>query len=838
MELFSCPDAGCTRCRGFFLARMSISLTARQLKHFGTDPHHADRTISATLCRERSHMQDLKRQNVWVCWKYVSKGGRMTKVPFSISGRATGTSPDHSVEWTDFATAAAALKKPELGFDGIGFIMPEGYFLLDVDHKSEDDPMVKELVSLFPTYLERSPSGNGFHFYGKADLSRIPQSWDAERQGNRLDGRYYTKNSTAGLELYIGGLTNRFATFTGNTVGSTEENTEKNTEGRPEQITECTDAVLAFLDKFMKRPEQSDVPLDADEKYIRLSEEDIPEILDALRGQKNAEKFTALFDGGIIPDGLSQSEADASLCAMIAFRTGPDPEMIDAVFRQSALYRDKWERNDYRAATIKAGIRACKGVFHHSLKKRPPFVLHDRKKDTDYVSATLLADYVRSHLDYKFVREAERNSYQKYVYRDGVYQIYSDDMFKGEIKSFVMDYDPMLLKMSVIDEAYKQLVTDLDYVLQTELNADETLINFQNGLLDIRSLTIRPHGPDVLSSIKIPCDWTGGESPTPVFDSYLDTLTSGDQETQTLLLEFMGACLSNVPGSRMKKSLFMYGPGDTGKSQLKRLTERLLGPGNYIGIDLQQMESRFGTSAIYGKRLAGTSDMSYMTVSELKTFKLATGGDSMFIEFKGQDSFQFEYRGMLWFCMNNLPKFGGDDGQWVFERILPIHCPNILPPEKQDHELLDKMYAERAGIVFKAVMAFREVIRRGYRFTEPKSIAEERWDYKVENNTALEFFTTFMQKRKGPVKRDDPYTVTKVYEAYKSWYQQVYGDFYKKSKKKFFTAIADSLGTRYEEMTVTNAKGTVLRDYTPIPEAWGEYNLGDFVFGQPPMEYL
>ena len=72
--------------------------------------------------------------------------------------------------------------------------------------------------------------------------------------------------------------------------------------------------------------------------------------------------------------------------------------------------------------------------------------------------------------------------------------------------------------------------------------------------------------------------------------------------------------------------------------------------------------------------------------------------------------------------------------------------------------------------------------------TEPKSIAEERWDYKVENNTALEFFTTFMQKRQGLVKRDDPYTVTKVYEAYKSWYQQVYRDFYRKSKKKFFTA--------------------------------------------------
>ena len=153
-------------------------------------------------------------------------------------------------------------------------------------------------------------------------------------------------------------------------------------------------------------------------------------------------------------------------------------------------------------------------------------------------------------------------------------------------------------------------------------------------------------------------------------------------------------------------------------------------------------------------------------------------------------------------------------------------------------KLLDKMYSERAGIVYRAVMAFREVIKRGYRFTEPKSIAEERRDYKVENNTALEFFEDFMQKRQGPVKRDDPYTVTKVYEAYKTWYQQVYGDFYRKSKKKFFSAIADSIGSKYEDMIVTNAKGTVLRDYTPNPDAWAEYQLGDFVLGQPPMEFL
>ena len=111
-------------------------------------------------------LQQLKRMPTWVCWKYVTKAGRKTKVPYAVTGRQTGTSPDHSNEWTDFAAAATAQKK--LDIDGIGFVMPSGYFLLDVDHRDVDDPIMKELTSLFPTYLEHSPSGHGFHFYGRS----------------------------------------------------------------------------------------------------------------------------------------------------------------------------------------------------------------------------------------------------------------------------------------------------------------------------------------------------------------------------------------------------------------------------------------------------------------------------------------------------------------------------------------------------------------------------------------------------------------------------------------------------------------------------------------------
>ena len=109
-------------------------------------------------------------------------------------------------------------------------------------------------------------------------------------------------------------------------------------------------------------------------------------------------------------------------------------------------------------------------------------------------------------------------------------------------------------------------------------------------------------------------------------------MTGGNKETEQLLLEFIGVILSNVKGWRMKKALFLVGDGNTGKSQLKSLTERLLGSENYIGIDLKEIEARFGTGAVYSTRLAGSSDMSFLTVDELKTFKKMTGGDALYAE--------------------------------------------------------------------------------------------------------------------------------------------------------------------------------------------------------------
>ena len=463
--------------------------------------------------------------------------------------------------------------------------------------------------------------------------------------------------------------------------------------------------------------------------------------------------------------------------------------------------------------------KSAKTFFHKTVEKRadyekypgsgevPPFILVTKRGET--VSPSLLAKYFRDHVPFLIVRDSGTQGMLFYVYEKGVYKIHSPEMVKGVLKGFVSDYNETLVKMTQINEAYQNIITDLKCTPQDELNSDEDIVNFQNGLLHLSTMTLSPHDPKVLSTIQLPCNWKPN-TPAPVFDEYLKTLTDGDPGITQLLMEFIGACLSNVKGHRMKKALFMVGDGNTGKSQVRSLVEKLLGKGNYANIDLRTIEARFGTGVIYGTRLAGTADMSFLTIDELKTFKKITGGDSIFAEFKGQQGFDYTYNGLLWFCMNQLPKFGGDDGTWVYDRIMIIHCPNIIPIEKQDKLLLHKMYEEREGIVYKALFAFKEVIESGYFFTEPVSVEKDREQYRHENSSIISFFLECMEPCDTQAKCA---TTGMVFKVYKAWCEDNNNRYYR-TAKEFREGIARYLNTTVKDLIKHTKRGNIFEGYT------------------------
>lgn len=729
-------------------------------------------------------MKELKEKAIWVLWKLMKKkDGKMTKVPISYLGNKTGASENYKDTWTNYETAISNVNKQNA--NGVSFIIPKGYFFLDIDHKSIESPFVKEMLERFNSYVEYSQSGNGIHIYGKVDLMKLPIDYIKDK-------KFYMKNSKLDIELYIGGLTNRFACFTGNAI-------------KDIPLNNCTDAVLLTLNTEMKKSAP---------KYevLESSTDEADRIINLLRSQKSHKKFDKLFDKGDFKDYGSQSEADLALCSIIAYRAGNNPDLIDKVFRKSNLYRDKWNRDDYRTETIKKAIESLNGNFHKETMPHPTFVKF-AEGNKAYVSIVLLADFIRSTLTYLLVRDHAKQCLLLYLYENGVYKLYSDDMLIGVIKKFITDYDEELLQIRDVRGSIEHIKTDLNYIKNDELNSNENIINFKNGLLHLDDMTLHPHDKNEYSTIQIPCDWTNKDSDTPVFDKYIDTLSNGDNEVKNLLLEYMGAILSNVKGYKLKSFMILVGEANTGKSQYKALIEKLLGKDNYMSIDLSDLTERFATSSLYGKRLGGSADMGYLTVSDTKILKQLTGGDSIMAEFKGENHFEYVFNGLLLMCANKEPKFGANQNDnATYERIILIKCPNVIAKDKQDKSLLEKMYKEKEGIVYKAITAFKKVIDNDYRLSIPKSVLLTRKEYQKENDTITSFIEECLRTLKDD--RDSQnYTTRDIYNAYLS-YCKVNNNNFSRTNKELRDGIAKYYNIDTKDIIVHKTNGNYYKNIT------------------------
>ena len=83
------------------------------------------------------------------------------------------------------------------------------------------------------------------------------------------------------------------------------------------------------------------------------------------RDAANGEKFRRLWHGAIDDYGGDDSAAVLALLASASFYT-QDPAQLDRLFRKSGVYREKWEREDYRERTI------AKALERDEIYRRPP----------------------------------------------------------------------------------------------------------------------------------------------------------------------------------------------------------------------------------------------------------------------------------------------------------------------------------------------------------------------------------------------------------------------------------------------------------------------------------
>jgi primase-polymerase (primpol)-like protein len=111
----------------------------------------------------------LRERPQWVCWRYVARDGKPTKVPYSPSSFDKASSTD-LMTWASFDDALAALTMSD--FDGIGFVFcsADPFVGIDLDgcrnaQTGEVEEWARKILQSFENavHVEVSPSGKGVH---------------------------------------------------------------------------------------------------------------------------------------------------------------------------------------------------------------------------------------------------------------------------------------------------------------------------------------------------------------------------------------------------------------------------------------------------------------------------------------------------------------------------------------------------------------------------------------------------------------------------------------------------------------------------------------------------
>ncbi len=289
----------------------------------------------------------LRDRAQWVGWRYrwIDNRQKWTKSPINVhtGGMASTTDP---ATWATFDEATIGINQH--GLDGVGYVFSsdDPYCGIDLDRCRNDatgtlDAWAQDIIDQIDTYTEVSPSGTGVKLFVQATLP----------DGARRIGQ---------IECYHEG---RFFTVTGHAIcGAQPEPRQRIVERWHAQT------FPAIPDEPEQRPE-----------HVASSLDD-QDIIERARRAANGVKFWALW-GGDTGGYTSASEADLALCSMLAFWCGPDPHRIDQLYRQSDLYRKKWERKDYRESTLAHAIKRAE--FYDPAKPNAGFTFADPLPDDD-----------------------------------------------------------------------------------------------------------------------------------------------------------------------------------------------------------------------------------------------------------------------------------------------------------------------------------------------------------------------------------------------------------------------------------------------------------------------
>jgi putative DNA primase/helicase len=718
---------------------------------------------------------ELKKIKQWVCWRIEDRNGKKTKTPINAMTGGYAMS-NNSGTWTDFETAV----KESVKYNGIGFMLGNGIFGIDLDNmddeiekfkNGDENNVVSEFIYSLESYAEYSPSGKGIHILCKGKLP----------PGGRRKGQF---------EFYEYG---RFFTMTGNIASEYTD------------IVDCTETVKYLHSKYIGVPVQ---PPSARQETIPLNLDE-SQLIDIALKSKQGQAFNTLYQGfwqGLYP---SQSEADLAFANMLAFWTGRDKFKMDSIFRKSGLYRTKWDskrgERTYGDYILDTAIRDCREVFTpgNGMDDYGIVILENKVKKYAFDDTGNADRFVD-----KFADRA------RYSYIDKGWYFYNGRKWEFDLQGQVKSLTEEVIQNMKVELAYcenedeeKQFFKHLKYtrnnkgktnmlkesehrlsILPDEFNRKKDVFNCMNGIISLRNGELSNHSYEQYLSKISYVEYTDNID-CPMWIEFLNQIFGHDQELIDYIQKAVGYSMS---GSTKEQCVFFcYGNGRNGKSTFLDIISAIMGDyatniqPETIMVQNRQSGANSDIARLKGARFVTTVEPNEGARLNEGLLKQLTGGDTVTARHLYGREFEFEPEFKLWMSTNHKPIIRGRDlGIWRRMHLIPFTVQ--IPDEKVDKNLKYKLKKELTGILNWAVEGCIKWQREELEM--PEAVKEAVKEYQSEMDVISAFLDDCVDRGPGEIKASE------LYKAYTHWADE--NNEYKMSNTRF----GKEIGLRFQRI--------------------------------------
>lgn len=738
---------------------------------------------------------ELQRMKRWVGYKVEQRDGKDTKVPYNgVSGdRAQVNNKD---TWTSFNVAINGVIK--YGFEGIGFVLGNGIFGIDLDNHPNSNGVfdmddktfenfTSEFIDALDSYTEYSRSGKGIHIICEGTLP----------EGRRRKGC---------VEMYDSG---RFFVFTGNVINP------KSVENRTKEIIPLWEKYVDDTENFSQMLRTRPIS-DSFGKNNGLSDE---EVIRKAEASRNGADFIKLKRGDLSDYHDNKSVADLAFCSHLAFWCNGDKDQIDRIFRSSNLMREKWDeihgKDTYGNMTINKALSSMRegydgrSVIANLLNQHSITIGHKDSKELQKGNFMTIGTngepvfkmkVVCKDYPYDDTGNAERfyDQFGEYFHWNVTaksFMFWTGEVWAFDKKDIIRKYANKLIetlrseveglkqqaneaKADGNDDECKRImkiISSAEYnlrrlankpgkdamldefkklheipMMQEEFDVDPFAINTKSGLVNLKTGEIISHSKSQMVSKITNCD-VSFEEPTE-WIAFLNGIfhrgnTPQDKkDTQEIIDCFQMALGLSLTGSTREQVMFLlYGDGSNGKSTFVNEIDYIMGDYSQP-IDSQMLMAKNQTSQATQFSLAELPGCRFLMTKETNEgekldeamVKAVTGGDPINAQFKGGKLFNYIPQFKLWMMTNNLPIIrGADYGIW--RRIFLIPFLHKFSEEEKDMDMPEKLRKESSKVLGWAIKGYLKYQDEGMVLRRPSCLIQATNEYKKDMDVVMRF---------------------------------------------------------------------------------------------------